>query len=78
MKVNLETKNIMNTNVIANYSKLKLSLFLIPLFFLTAIVLFLYSQDALSVVKYVEIQKNCFISIIIFRTLKRIKVKHLI
>ncbi len=61
MKVNLETKNIMNTNVIANYSKLKLSLFLIPLFFLTAIVLFLYSQDALSVVKYVEIQKNCFI-----------------
>jgi membrane-associated phospholipid phosphatase len=53
----------MNTTVIANYSKLKLSLFLLPLFFLIAIVLFLYSQDALSVANYVAIQKNCFIFI---------------
>ncbi|MDN3677116.1 phosphatase PAP2 family protein [Flavobacterium paronense] len=57
---NLEEKNIMNINVIANYSKLKLTLFFLPLFFLTSIVAFLYSQNALSVDKYLLIQKNCF------------------
>ena len=60
IKVNLETKNILNEKVIANFSKLKLSLFILPLFLLSVIVLFLYSQDALSVEKYVAIQKNCF------------------
>ena len=60
MKVNLEAKNIMNTQVIDNYSKLKLSLFFLPLFFLSAIVLFLYSQNALSVAKYIAVQKDCF------------------
>lgn len=60
IKVNLETKNRMNSKVIDNYSKLKLSLFFLPLFLLITIVLFLYSQNALSVDKYVQIQKNCF------------------
>lgn len=59
-EVNPETKNILNTKVIANYSKLKLSLFFLPLFILTTIILFLYSQNALSVDKYVQIQKDWF------------------
>lgn len=50
----------MNKNIIDNYSKLKLSLFYLPLFLLISIVLFLYSQNALSVIKYIEIQKNLF------------------
>lgn len=58
--VNLETKNTINAKIIDNYSKLKLSLFFLPLFFLSLIVLFLYSQDALSIAKYIEIQKNWF------------------
>ena len=60
MKVNLELKYIMNAKVIDNYSKLKLSLFLLPLFILSVIVLFLFSQNALSVVKYIAVQKDCF------------------
>ncbi|WP_293893319.1 phosphatase PAP2 family protein [Flavobacterium sp.] len=50
----------MNTNVIDNYSKIKPSLFFLPLSFLITIVLFLYSQNALSVDKYIQIQKNYF------------------
>lgn len=53
----------MNTFIKYNYSKIKPSLFIIPLFLLTLIVLLLYSQDALSVAKYVEIQKMYFYSI---------------
>lgn len=53
----------MNTFTSYNYSKIKPSLFIIPLFLLTLIVLLLYSQDALSVAKYVEIQKMYFYSI---------------
>ena len=53
----------MNTFTIYNYSKIKPSLFIIPLFLLTLILLLLYSQDALSVAKYVEIQKIYFYSI---------------
>ena len=56
----LTNKNVMNKNVINNYSKLSLSLFYLPLFILISIVLFLYSQNALSVIKYVQIQKNLF------------------
>lgn len=59
-KVNLETNNIMNTNVISNYSKLKRSLFFLPIFLLLATVLFLYSEDALNIDGYVQIQRNCF------------------
>jgi len=37
----------MNTIVINNYAKLKLSLFFLPTIFLITIVLFLYKQDSL-------------------------------
>lgn len=50
----------MNTTVIDNYRKLKLSLFFLPIFLLLSIVLYLYSQDALSAKPYIEIQKDCF------------------
>ena len=50
----------MNTFTSNNYSKTRPSLFFLPLFFLTIIILFLYSQDALSAVKYIEIQKKYF------------------
>ena len=50
----------MNKNVINNFSKLKAALFILPLFLLITIVLFLYNQDALSVARYIQVQKNCF------------------
>ena len=50
----------MNTRVINNYSRLKPSLFFLPILLLIAIVLLLYSQDALSADKYVQVQKNAF------------------
>ncbi len=50
----------MNTIVINNYSKLKLSVFYLPLFLLTTIFLFLYHQHALHADEYVQIQKDCF------------------
>ena len=50
----------MNTNVINNYSKLKPSLFFLPLFMLLIIGLFLYSQHCLSTSKYIQIQKDSF------------------
>src|ERR1700712_3611912 len=53
----------MNENVITNYSKLKASLFFLPIFFLSAIFLFLYSHDSLQAYKYVQIQKDSFFSI---------------
>ncbi|MBB2147448.1 phosphatase PAP2 family protein [Pedobacter sp. LMG 31462] len=51
----------MNTIVIKNYSRLKPTLFLLPSIFLVLIVVLLYQQDALSVDKYIQIQKNAFI-----------------
>lgn len=51
----------MNTSVINNYSRLKPYLFFIPLIFLIAIVLFLYSKGALCADKYVQIQKDSFL-----------------
>lgn len=59
-KVNQGQNNLMNLKVIVNYSKPTLKIFFIPLFFLIFIVLFLYSKDALSVDKYVLIQKDYF------------------
>lgn len=50
----------MNISVINNYSRLKPSLFFLPLFILIAIVLFLYSKGALCADKYVQIQKDSF------------------
>jgi membrane-associated phospholipid phosphatase len=53
----------MNTNVIANYSKLKLSLLFLPLILLVALVIFLYSQGVLNAANYIQIQKNVFFTI---------------
>lgn len=50
----------MNKNVINNYSRLRASLFFIPIFLLTAIVLLLYSRDALCVNGYIQVQKDSF------------------
>lgn len=50
----------MNTNVINNFSKLKVSFLFLPLFLIITIVLFLYSKDSLNTDKYVQIQKDCF------------------
>ena len=50
----------MNENVINNYSKLKPSVFILPIFLLVTIFLFLYSKDALHADKYVQIQKDSF------------------
>lgn len=53
----------MNKNVIINYSKLKLSLLVLPVLLLLIIALFLYSQDCFSTLKYIEIQKEYFYAI---------------
>ncbi len=50
----------MNDKVIANFSKLKASLFFIPILLLVLLILFLYSHDALSKEGYVLIQKDYF------------------
>jgi membrane-associated phospholipid phosphatase len=63
IKGHWETTSSINTIVTTNYSKLKLSLFFFPLLLLLAIALFLYSQDSLTALKYVEIQKNLFLFI---------------
>ena len=54
------TESILNSNVIEKFSKIKISLFYLPLLLLFTILLFLYSHNALSTYKYIEIQKNCF------------------
>jgi membrane-associated phospholipid phosphatase len=50
----------MNVNVINNYSKLKPSLFYLPISLLIAIVLFLYNQNSLRIDKYIQIQTDSF------------------
>ncbi|RKR04996.1 membrane-associated PAP2 superfamily phosphatase [Flavobacterium sp. 90] len=50
----------MNTYIINNYSRLRPFLFFLPVFFLAAIVLFLYSRNALSADQYIQIQKDSF------------------
>lgn len=55
-----ETKESLNSAVLEKYSQLRLSLFVLPFFLVLALVVFLYSQNALNVVHYVEIQKNYF------------------
>ncbi|WP_316633362.1 phosphatase PAP2 family protein [uncultured Flavobacterium sp.] len=50
----------MNVSVTNNYSRIKLSVFFLPLFILIGIVLFLYSKGALCADKYVQIQKDYF------------------
>lgn len=63
LKVNLDSKTAINNAVTDNFSKLKFSLFLIPLLFLSAIFLFLFRNDALTAAKYSEIQKPFFLFI---------------
>lgn len=58
--VNPSSTNKMNTAVIHNYSKIRRSLFVVPLLLLIGIVLFLYTKDALQVDRYIQIQKDCF------------------
>ncbi|KAF2329071.1 phosphatase PAP2 family protein [Flavobacterium daemonense] len=50
----------MNTYIINNYSRLKPLLFFLPVFFLVAIMLFLYSENALDATQYIQIQKDSF------------------
>ena len=61
--LNLLTKYANNASVIENSNKVKVSLFYIPLFLLTAIFFYLYFAGALSVERYVEIQKDIFIDV---------------
>ncbi|MBK8828974.1 MAG: phosphatase PAP2 family protein [Saprospiraceae bacterium] len=61
--LNLLTKYANNASVIENSNKVKVSLFYIPLFLLTAIFFYLYFAGALSVERYVEIQIDIFIDI---------------
>ncbi len=51
----------MNTKVINNYTRLKPSLFLIPIVLLILIGFFLYYKNALNVENYIGIQKNLFL-----------------
>lgn len=50
----------MNTKIINNYARLRATLFVVPVLLLIGIVLFLYSQNALSIAGYIEIQKSAF------------------
>ncbi|MBZ4192431.1 phosphatase PAP2 family protein [Niabella beijingensis] len=52
-----------SNNIINNYSRLKTVLFILPIFLLITIILQLYSQNALSVDGYIQIQKGLFFSI---------------
>lgn len=55
-----EAFKTVNKNVINNYSNLKLYLLSFPLFFIIAIIIYLYCRGALSVDKYIELQRDCF------------------
>ena len=57
---NPETRNRINSNVTANYSRLKVSLLFTPLLLLSAIAVFLYSKNSLSTAGYLSIQKDLF------------------
>ena len=51
---------VLNEKVITNYSKLKPSIFLLPLILLLSIVIFLFANDSLETYKYIQIQKDLF------------------
>ncbi len=50
----------MEINILKNYSKLKPSLFILPIILLAVIAVFLYSRGALCINQYIQIQKNSF------------------
>ncbi len=56
----METKKEIDKLIIDNYSRLKPSLFFLPIFLLIIIILFLYNQNALSTDAYIKIQKESF------------------
>lgn len=56
-------KKQMNSNVIHNYCKLRISAFVVPLLLLGFIILWLYSKNALNINEYVELQKSSFVYI---------------
>lgn len=60
LNINSETKSLINTKVIDNFSKVKPSLFIAPIFFLISLVVFVYVKGALSVAGYIQIQKKYF------------------
>ncbi|MBZ4188905.1 phosphatase PAP2 family protein [Niabella beijingensis] len=51
---------IRSNNIINNYSRLKVFLFILPAFLLASMVLLLYSQNALNVDRYIQIQEETF------------------
>jgi len=53
----------MNVRITQNFSKVNLLFFILPLLLLFLITLFLYSQNALSVNGYVQIQKDHFFAL---------------
>ena len=53
----------MNSGIIQNYSLLKPRLFILPVFLLAALIIFLYTHDALNINGYIHIQERYFISI---------------
>ncbi len=53
----------MNTNVVKNQSKVVVSFLYLPAALLLMIVLWLWSQNALSIIGYTEIQKEVFLYI---------------
>ncbi len=50
----------MVSNLLTNYSRLKPTLFLLPMFMLAMLFLFLFSRSALGVEGYVKVQKDAF------------------
>ena len=54
------TKETLNSAVLEKYTKLKLSLFIFPFLLLLSLLVFLYSENSLNVINYIEIQKNYF------------------
>lgn len=50
----------MDTTVKRNYLRLKPALFFLPAALLFLIAAFLYSQNAFSIERYIEVQKDCF------------------
>lgn len=50
----------MDFNIIKNYSRLRLSLFFLPIILLIILALFLYSQNVIGADNYIRIQKDSF------------------
>ncbi|OJV15260.1 MAG: phosphoesterase [Dyadobacter sp. 50-39] len=63
LSINSERKNLINTKVINNYSKVKPSSLFLPAFSLLSITIFLYLKGALSATGYIRIQKECFYAV---------------